>query len=239
MVSAALGPVSSDWTANIGAALKGLIDTARAAGKNTELRVLEQALEALSSFSLSKERSNELLEQLDNILPGELSLNDEISSRELLLVENLVRQIPEVRKPTVERLKQEQMWSLDKLQTLELSQAAKISGVDSQCLARIRDLVKEHLERRKQWHPAPDSRAFQETLKDSLAALERFESDFEAADRDEDRELKRQAREARRQATLRVNLMLVESGDLETLATVERMSVSDRIHHLRVANGER
>lgn len=238
LVAAGLGPVSADWAASVTAALGQLRDAARAASKNREVRLIEQTLRAMEEFALGDAKSEPLLADLSELLPGKLSIRDEMASRELLLIDNLVRLIPEVRNPTVERLKQGSLWSLNALRELDLTEAAKRSGVDCRSLARISDLVKEHLQRRKGWHPVPSSQFFKESLSETLKSLQRFDKEFEHADRDEDRVMKRKAREARRQAVLRVNLMLVESGDLDVLATVERMKVADKITHLRVVNGE-
>ena len=65
-------------------------------------------------------------------------------------------------------------------------------------------------------------------LQHAALALEQRQRDFEACDEDP-----HEARQLRRQALLRLNLVLAERGDLELLDELEPLAVSERVERLR------
>jgi hypothetical protein len=170
---------------------------------------------------------------LSAALPQAFDLVKERDQREPLVVRHLLLQVPGVHKVTIDKL-----------------YAAGLASLDALCRSSIDDLVQlGRLERegadailsrfRQYWNERaaqPVHRTEEKARKRLATLLEQLglaHEAFQRAEADEDREKKRDARNARRASSLAINVLLAQLGEVDLVEELERSPTERRIERVR------
>jgi hypothetical protein len=244
VIATALGPVNDAWLGDCRLSLSRLRAATEQAGESGLLQAVERLEQWCDSQAVglpSRTGLKQLLAHFDELLPGERTLYEEVALRDQLLVDNLLRQLPGATKPLLDKLDAAGLWSVHELAWLDVNAAAKRCALtgeeDKQRLAQFRLLVLTHLEGRRQLQPPESSLGFRKAMIDACKHLQEQESLFQRAQAEDDKVLVRRAREDRRIATLRINVLLIESDQLAELELQEPMSTAERLRRLSESYG--
>ncbi|MEN9580070.1 MAG: hypothetical protein RJA70_3079 [Pseudomonadota bacterium] len=240
VIATALGPVNDEWLQESRVSLAHLRFAIESEGEEALVLAIERLEQWFDSQAVglpSRTGLRQLLAHFDPLLPGQRTLYDEFALRDRLLVGNLLRQVAGATKALLDRLEATGLWSVQELASLEVNSASKrcdlTSEDDKQRLVQFRLAVLTHLERRGQLQPPETSVGFRTAMRIAYDLLREQEALFQAAQACEERAAIRQARDGRRVAALRVNVLLVEGGLLEELELQERMSIAERLTRLQ------
>lgn len=243
MIELSLGEPSKEWLAVCRPALQSL----RRAAQDMLLQDLADALGALGAAMEQAERSNTHVldsrtrESLRNAyqplvqrLPEAFAVDDDRDRREPVIIQSLLRQVPDVRKVTLDRIVQAGIVTLDmfyKAKPIDIAEAAGISrDVAERIVARFQRY------RRELGAVSPEAAPQREltTLENLIRKLEEQTNAFEAAQKSirhgEDVKRLRQERAA---TVLELNLLLARMGEVELVKRLERLSFRNKAEELR------
>jgi hypothetical protein len=236
MIALTLAPIARRCLAHVKPALASLVDAARTLGQveaATLLTSLEAAATAKSLAATLAERERDTLlaiyAQLAQLLPETFDLKSERQQREPLLVQYLLRQVPDVHLPTIDKLRAAGCDSLEALCRCSAADLVKVGHLDgARAEAISRHVHSYHSERaeRAQERATPRLRALLERL--TLA-----HGEYVRADAAEERTRKRSARSELRAIVLQLCLLLAQIGEIELVEGLERSPVARKIEIVR------
>jgi hypothetical protein len=170
--------------------------------------------------------------RLSGLLPQAFTALSERDGRRLMLLESLLLQVPAINRRVLGKLYGAGLSSLDRLSGANAAEISVVAGIDRKVAAAL----SAHLERfeleRSQLDPIDARAQVHERLRGVLARLREQQEAFELAEQDDDLERKRESRRAREIATLELDVLLLEIGELSLTEELKRCAVRGKIQRL-------
>jgi hypothetical protein len=166
-------------------------------------------------------------------LPQAFDLVKERDLREPLVVRHLLLQVPGVHKVTIDKLYAAGLASLDALCRSTVDDLVQLGRLEREGADAISNRFRQYWSDRaaQPVHKAEDrARRKLSTLLEQLASAHQA---FQRAEADEDREKKREARNARRASALAINVLLAQLGEVDLVEELERCPTDRRIERVR------
>lgn len=242
MIELSLGEPSREWLALCKPPLASL----RRAANDMLLTELAAALGALSTTMEQIERTNGAVldarareslrsayQPLTALLPEAFAVDDERERREPIIVQSLLRQVPDVRKLALDRLYAAGLTTLEMFYKAKPADIADAAGISREIAERV---VARFQRYRREVAAAPAAREAREhaTLEALTRKLEAQTSSFEAAQRAFNHpEDARRIRQERAATLLEINLVLARLGQVDLVKKLERLTFRAKAEELR------
>lgn len=220
----ALGPVSDEWL-TAGTAAAHALKLAARAGWQPHLLASFESLERLLAEG-ARIRALPVLWRLSDSVsewPAQArSLRDSSRARERRIANELLASVDGL------RVRARQQFAAEKtLSHLVGSTAELLADELGTPIERAQELARRVASFEAERRARPIDIGHQTALREAVIELDRRQRQFDASD-----ESSRAARQERRDALLRVNLVLAERGDLALLDELEPMAVGERVERL-------
>ena len=237
-----VGPVSKLWLDIARPAVESIRKGAAELGQEPLVVALNAFEECLSAAARSVGSKVEGPERealirahaaLSAALPQAFDLVKERDQREPLVVRHLLLQVPGVHKVTIDKLYAAGLASLDALCRSSVDDLVQVGRLERDRADAISSRFRQYWSERaaQPVHKADDrARKKLATLLEQLANSHRA---FQRAEADEDREKKRDARNARRATALAINVLLAQLGEVDLVEELERSPTDRRIERVR------
>jgi hypothetical protein len=226
----ALGPVSEDWMV-AGAGAARVLSQASRAGWQPHLLASFEGLELLLTQG-SRNRALPVLWRLSDSVPdwpaSARNLRDRARRCERRVVSELLASVDGLRARPRSRFAQEK--TLVYLVATGPEQLATELDTPIERAQQLARIVQSYDGERRS---SPVDIRHRRALRRATDELAERQREFESGEEDV-----REARQRRRQALTRVNLVLAERGDLEQLVELEPLAVAERIERLQALVGE-
>ncbi len=170
---------------------------------------------------------------LSAALPQAFDLVRERDLREPLVVRHLLLMVPGVHKVTIDKLYAAGLASLDALCRSTVEDLVQLGRLEREGADAISSRFRQYWSERaaQPVHKAEDrARRKLSTLLEQLGIAHQA---FQRAEADEDREKKREARNARRASALAINVLLAQLGEVDLVEELERSPTDRRIERVR------
>jgi hypothetical protein len=174
-------------------------------------------------------------DRLLELMPHAFALDSDRTQREMVIVQSLLLQVPDVRKVTIDKLYAAGLASLEVMYAARADDIAQTTGIPLTMAERI--VAKVQLYRKELAAVVPDAARSAERA--SLASLARelrrqhVEYEQAAAAWSEDAAAKkRYLRQARDETLLRVKVVLARLGEVERLGTIERVPFHKKVENI-------
>jgi len=240
-----LGEPSREWIDMVTPAVSSLSRSAKGMGlEDLELaaRNFLEALELASTDAAPVVAGDartiilESYESLAKVMPDAFELDEERDRREPIIVQSLLRQIPEVRKVALDKL------YAAGLTGLEMYYQAKAYDI-SQAAGLPEDLAEKIVKRFSQYkreiaNTAPDLERSQEHKKLAIlvARLANQNEAFASASlswSDDATKKKKRVRKERNETVLEVNVLLARLGEVDLVKQIEKVPFHSKVDELR------
>jgi hypothetical protein len=166
-------------------------------------------------------------------LPEAFDLAKARDQREPLVVRHLLLQVPGIHKVTIDKLYAAGLASLDALCRSSVDDLVQVGRLERDRADAISSRFRQYwAERASQPVHKTDDRA-RKRLTTLLEQLGNAHQAFQRAEADEDREKKRDARNARRASALAINVLLAQLGEVDLVEELERSPTDRRIERVR------
>jgi hypothetical protein len=166
-------------------------------------------------------------------LPEAFDLAKARDQREPLVVRHLLMQVPGVHKVTIDKLYAAGLASLDALCRSSVDDLVQVGRLERDRADAISSRFRQYwAERASQPVHKTDDRA-RKRLTTLLEQLGNAHQAFQRAEADEDREKKRDARNARRASAQAINVLLAQLGEVDLVEELERSPTDRRIERIR------
>ena len=245
MIELGLGEPPREWIDLVTPAVSSLGKSAEGMGLG-ELRAATGVfLDALRGVAESREpkitaeQRKDLMEAFELLageLPGAFDLTEERDRREPIIVQSLLRQIPDVRKVALDKLYAAGLTSLEMYYAAQPYDVSQAAGLSEELAARI---VKRFVQYRRETSVGtPDLAHTHEHKK--LAVLvarlsqqnDAFESASKAWSKNAVRDKKR-LRKERNDTVLELNVLLARLGEVDLVSRMEKLAFQAKIDALR------
>ncbi|MBN2196351.1 MAG: zinc-ribbon domain-containing protein [Polyangiaceae bacterium] len=244
MIELKLGEPPREWLDLVLPAVRSLRGSATGMGVadlGTELDTFIAALEAASHLDdlyVGGETREQLLtayKGLIGVMPTAFDLDEERDRREPIIVQSLLRQVPDVRKVALDKLYAAGLTSLAMYYVAKPFDIAEAAGLSREVSARIIERFVQH--RCEIAELTPDATRTREHAKlDLLAAkLREQNTTFEVASRDRSKrvaEERRRLRAARNETVLQINVLLARLGEVALVNRLERLPFAAKVQAL-------
>jgi len=177
-------------------------------------------------------------EELVQVMPDAFTIGEEEQQREGIIINSLLKQIPDVGRVTVEKLYRAGLTSLDMLFMAKKEEMAVASGIPIWLAERICGKFQEY--KRSLEGEARDVAAsgYRSRLVEMLNDLKKQHDAYEYASANEwsDPSLsieKRKYRQTRQDCALQINVLLAEMGDVDLVNDLQKLSFERRIESLQ------
>ena len=236
------GPVTRDW---IDICLPAL-DSIRAAAEDMDF---EAAARCMNDFNralllvrhadcrLVADSMRDLLltiyGEMQRVLPATFAIEDEELLREAIIVNGILKQVPEVGKVTLDKLYRAGVTSLDAMFKARSEDIAVTAGIPLWICEKIVGRFQAFREEIEGKAEKPD-RSQRQRLKQLLTDLQKQHLGFEKAtagfwEEPEATQRKRRYRVERQETAMRIHVLLAEMNELEMVETIRRLSFEDKI----------
>jgi len=174
-------------------------------------------------------------ERLLELMPQAFALDSDRTQREMIIVQALLLQVPDVRKVTIDKLYAAGLASLDVMFAARADDIAATTGIPLKMAERI--VEKVQLYRKELVAVVPDAARSSEraTLASLARELRRQHVEYEQAAAswtDDAVAKKRYLRQARDETLLRVKVILARLGEVERLAMIERVPFHKKVESI-------
>lgn len=250
MIELKLGDPPREWIDLVRPAVSSLGKSAEGMGL-TELRAATDVyLEALDlvvkseTSRITPEQAKELtdaFELLASELPGAFDLNEERDRREPIIVQSLLRQVPDVRKVALDKLYAAGLTSLEMYYAAKPYDVAQAAGLSEELAGRI---VKRFAQYRRETSVgAPDLERTHEHKKLAVlvAQLAQQNEGFDAASKSWSSRAaqdKKKLRKERNDTVLELNVLLARLGEVELVKRLEKLPFQGKVDALRAYMAE-
>jgi hypothetical protein len=250
MIELKLGDPPREWIDLVRPAVSSLGKSAEGMGL-TELRAATDVyLEALDlvvkseTSRITPEQAKELTDAFDLLaseLPGAFDLNEERDRREPIIVQSLLRQVPEVRKVALDKLYAAGLTSLEMYYAAKPYDVAQAAGLSEELAGRI---VKRFAQYRRETSVgAPDLERTHEHKKLAVlvAQLAQQNEAFDAASKSWSSRAtqdKKKLRAERNDTVLELNVLLARLGEVELVKQLEKLPFQGKVDALRAYMAE-
>ncbi len=247
MVELGLGSPSKDWLAICAPAVHSLHKSAESMG----LMDLARALDRLSTAFDEVERlpgpviGDVARHVLDNahqdlarLLPEAFAISEERDRREPIIVQTLLRQVPDLKKVALDRLYAAGVTRLEMFYVARPEDLAEATGVSLELCTRIVERF-QRFRAESAEKPAGDSRAQELTrLGELVTQLGRQTLDYEKAMVGQRGLDKKRLRKQRAETVLEIQLSLARLGRVELVQELEKLPFSKKVETLVKFLGE-
>ncbi len=220
------------------------------AAENMELTAAAKRMvdfdEALSLAQTSEERtlSGEIrdlilssYEELIEVMPQTFVIGEEEQQREGIIINSLLKQIPDLGRVTFEKLYGAGLTSLDTLFLAKKEDLAAATGIPIWLCERICNKFQEYREELEGTPRDVAQSGYRARLTELVAELRRQHEGFERASAQEWSNPalaadKRKFRQNRQACVLQINVVLAEMGELDLVNEIQKLSFDRRIQRL-------
>lgn len=220
------------------------------AAENMELATAAKRMldfdEALSLAQASEERTltgeiRELIlasyEELIEIMPQTFVIGEEEQQREGIIINSLLKQVPDLGRVTFEKLYGAGLTSLDTLFLAKKEDLAAATGIPIWLCERICNKFQEYREELEGTPRDVAQSGYRSKLAELVTELKRQHEGFERASAQEWSNPalaadKRKFRQNRQACVLQINVVLAEMGELDLVNEVQKLSFERRIQRL-------
>lgn len=250
MIELGLGDPPREWLDLVTPSVASLAKSAEGMGM-TELRdaagVFREALETVGKSGeprITSEQRKELTDAFELLaaeLPGAFDLSEERDRREPIIVQSLLRQIPDVRKVALDKLYSAGLTALEMYYAAQPYDIAQAAGLSEDLAARI---VKRFAQYRRETSiGAPDLERSHEHKKLALlvARLAQQNEAFDTASKSWSKKAerdKKRVRKERSDTVLELNVLLARLGEVELVQRMEKMAFQAKVEALTVYMNE-
>lgn len=245
MIELELGDPPREWldlvrpaVASLGKSAEGMsLDALHASTK-----VFLEAIDAVAQTKeprISPEERKQLTQAFGVLgaeLPGAFDLDEERDRREPVIVQSLLRQIPDVRKVALDKLYAAGLTSLEMYYAAKPYDVAQAAGLDEDLAERIVRRFAQY--RRETSVGAPDLERTHEHKKLAVlvARLAQQNEAFDTASKSWSKKAQRDKRRVRKERTetvLEINVLLARLGALELVDQLEKLPFHGKVDALR------
>jgi hypothetical protein len=245
MIEIKLGDPPREWIDLVVPAVTSLGKSADGMGLGELRAATDVYLEALDAVSkggeprITAEQSKELVaafELLAAELPGAFDLNEERDRREPIIVQSLLRQVPDVRKVALDKLYAAGLTSLEMYYAGKPYDVAQAAGLSEELAGRIIDRFARY--RLETSEGAPDLQRTHEhrELEALVVRLEEQNEAFDAASMSWSSgavQEKKRVRKERNDTVLEMNVLLARLGEVDLVKRLERLPFQTKAEELR------
>jgi hypothetical protein len=185
---------------------------------------------------LAEERRSRIVQHMvlvDLALPRPVDVPGQRLVRDRLIVQHLLTELASAYPVVAQHLRDEGIFSLERLGRLAAGQLADAAGVSQEQAQGALAIFSDYLAERARRGPKLSVLGKGRALEERLADLECSAQHFERVGGDDDPGEKRRARKKRQTDIARVTLYLAERGEATILGEIERCSVQGKIARLR------
>jgi hypothetical protein len=182
----------------------------------------------------SREALRSAYEKLVLQMPEAFSTREDRDRREPVIVQSLLRQVPEVRKVALDRLFSAGLIGLEMYYKAKPSDLAETAGISRELAERIVARFQRYKRELASMAPNPQRSREKSHLETLTKKLEEQNAAFEASARSfSNNEDKRRLRQERAATILEVNLVLARLGDVGLVEKLERLPFQRKAEELR------
>lgn len=245
MVELGLGEPPREWIDVVKPAVASLGKSGKAMGLSELGAATEVFLEALTSVENSEgtrftaEHVKELTEAFELLaaeLPGAFNLEQERERREPIIVQSLLRQIPDVRKVALDKLYSANLTTLSMYYHAKPYDIAQAAGLSEELAARIVSHFSRYREQTSVVTPDLERSQEHEKLTALMTLLQQQNDDFEAASKSWSAHAmqdKKRLRKERNDTVLEINLLLARLGEVDLVKQIEKLPLHAKVRALQ------
>lgn len=166
-------------------------------------------------------------------MPAAFTLDDARSTREGIIVQSLLLQIPEVRKVALDKLYAAGLTSLGVYYVAKPEEITVTTGISTDVARKIVERFKRY-KQEIEGATVDAERSFEHRrLAELAAALDEHHRAFVDAEISGDPRAKRQARKAREDVLLEVKVLLARLGETDRIAAMEKLPFAQKVNELK------
>jgi len=242
MIDVKAGQATAEWLSLCEPAMQSV----RKMAEQLELRELVAALDGyLTALKAAAEHSGLVVddesrsyliasyEPLVALLPAAFALDAVKSKREGIIVRSLLFQIPSVGKVTIDKLFSSGLSTLDALFTARPEEIAHTTGIEQDIAEKISERFARYKKELQSTSLDEERSGEHARLTELTNLLERHQRTFEQAEKNEDGAKKRSARKAREAVFLEIKVLLARLGEVERVASIDKMAFAQKVVELR------
>jgi hypothetical protein len=243
MVEVELGEPTKDWLAVCRPAVSSLKRAAQemllndlAAGLSSLLSAIEQSEKTAGNGidARSREALRAAYDQLVAAMPQAFEVKQERDRREPVIVQSLLRQVPEVRKVALDRIYAAGLNNLEMFYKAKPSDIADTAGIARELAERIVARFQRYKRELGSNAPAPNRSREKTQLEVLTKKLEEQNGAFDASAKGwANLEEKRRIRAERASTLLEINLLLARLGEVPRVQELERLPFEKKAEALR------
>lgn len=237
------GTATKEWIEICRPAMHGIARAAEgmnfilAAQKMVDFEEALTLAESLPERVLRGEARDLLLscyEDMERVMPQAFVIGEEEEQqREGVIINSLLKQIPDVGRVTIEKLYRAGLTSLDTLFLAKRDELAAATGIPAWLSERICEKFQSYRAELENDSRDVAHDGHRARLAELLDELRREHENFNRASDDSARaEEKREFRQRRQSCALRINVLLAEMGEIELVNELEKLSFDRRIRRL-------
>jgi hypothetical protein len=241
------GTASVDWISICLPAVSGML----ASMTKMELREEAEVLEIYKTYLEELQRRDiriidgeykkvalDLYSHLEEILPETFVIGDEGVQREGIIILSLLKQIPDVGKVTLDKMFAAGLSSLEMLFLATPNDLARTTGMPLRIAEKICEKLTSHKEEMANRPVEEDQSAILDMLDELVGELKMYHEYYEelvsTGWNDPDfNQKKKNYRKARQEASLKINVLLAELGEVDMVEQMEKLPFDRRIDDLR------
>ncbi len=240
------GTATKDWVEICRPSLQGIRRSAEGMGLKIAARKM---VDVETAFSMAQGSENRILggeirdlllscyEDLSQTMPQAFVVGEDDEQREGIIINALLKQIPNLGHVTVAKLYQAGLSSLETLYLAKKEDLVVATGISEELSEQICNQFKSYREGLEETSRDLEIASQRTRVREMLAELKQEHEGFERAAEAEwsDPVLtaeKRDRRQKRQACLLRINVLLAEMGEIELLNELKKMSFDGRIRRL-------
>lgn len=245
MIELAIGDPPKEWVDVVAPAVASLRRSAEGMGLGelcTQIDAYKVVLDQVReehTLTISEDQKKALAaayDKLAEVMPEAFRLDEERDRREPIIVQSLLRQVPEVRKVALDKLYAAGLTSLDMYYVAKPYDIAQAAGLHQVLAERIVERFAKY--RDEVAHSTPDAVRSSELvqLEDLAERLASQTEEFEGASRSASKDagaIKRRLRGERMSTVLEINLVLARIGAVDLVKELERMAFQAKVEAVR------
>ncbi|HEY4158044.1 MAG TPA: hypothetical protein VGM29_08100 [Polyangiaceae bacterium] len=238
MIELELGDPGKDWFTLVAPSVTSLKRSAEGMHMldvSAALGELDTALKACatgSGTSIAPEARSELEKHyraLVGLLPDAFAVESERDRREPVIVQGLLRQVPEVRQVALDKLFAAGLTRLEMFYKASADEIAATTGLAHDVAQKILDRFQRYRRETGSIPPGPNRAGEHAKLKEHTLKLERQNTAFESASGAD----KRKIRQERESTLVEVNLLLARLGAVDLVERLERAAFQRKVEELK------
>ena len=240
-----IGDAPKEWVDVVAPAMASLRRSAEGMGLTdlcAEIDLYRASLDRVHTHdapTISEEQKKDLIAAYDRLslaMPEAFRVDEERGRRESVIVQSLLRQVPEVRKVALDKLYAAGLTSLEMYYVAKPYDIAQAAGIPQQLAEKIVARFARYREEVAQGRPDAVRSAELVQLEDLAERLAAQTEEFEAASRSASKDaaaVKRRLRSERMETVLAMNLVLARIGAVELVKELDRLAFQAKVEAVR------